>query len=74
MQAGKQLLESETHGHSLFVRTHAILDDMEVAPDFYSYFASLCPLLDVDPSLWCISAWNDNGKRGFIDTQRNSET
>ena len=25
------------------------------------------PLLDLDKSLWCVSAWNDNGKKGFVD-------
>ena len=24
------------------------------------------PLLDKDPSLWCVSAWNDNGKEGMV--------
>lgn len=36
-------------------------DDMKIAPDFYSYFSALAPLLQTDPSLYCISAWNDNG-------------
>ncbi|CAH3018352.1 unnamed protein product, partial [Porites evermanni] len=38
-------------------------------PDFYEYFTATKPLLDKDPSLWCISAWNDNGKEGMV--QRN---
>ena len=25
------------------------------------------PLLRSDPSLWCVSAWNDNGKAGLIN-------
>ncbi len=25
------------------------------------------PVLRSDPTLWCVSAWNDNGKRGIID-------
>lgn len=37
-------------------------DDMEVAPDFFSYFDALSPLLERDPTLFCVSAWNDNGK------------
>lgn len=40
-----------------------------VAPDFYEYFKATKPLLVKDPSLWCISAWNDNGKEGMV--QRN---
>lgn len=39
------------------------------APDFFEYFTATKPLLDKDPSLWCISAWNDNGKEGMV--QRN---
>ena len=41
---------------------------MEVAPDFYSYFQATRPLLATDMKLWCVSAWNDNGKEVFIDT------
>lgn len=37
-------------------------DDLEVAPDFFEYFEATEPLLEKDPSLWCVSAWNDNGK------------
>jgi hypothetical protein len=25
------------------------------------------PMLRSDPTLFCVSAWNDNGKRGIID-------
>lgn len=41
-------------------------DDLEIAPDFYEYFAANIPLLHKDPTLWCVSAWNDNGKTGFV--------
>jgi alpha-1,3-mannosyl-glycoprotein beta-1,2-N-acetylglucosaminyltransferase len=36
------------------------------APDFFEYFAATRPLLDQDQSLWCVSAWNDNGKEGMV--------
>ncbi|MBN3299896.1 MGAT1 acetylglucosaminyltransferase, partial [Amia calva] len=42
-------------------------DDLEVAPDFFEYFRALLPLLRQDPSLWCVSAWNDNGREGVVD-------
>jgi len=42
-------------------------DDLEVSPDFYEYFSATLPLLKTDSSLWCVSAWNDNGKQGLID-------
>jgi len=40
-------------------------DDMELAPDFFEYFAALAGVLDADDSLWCISSWNDNGRAGL---------
>ena len=45
-------------------------DDLEVAPDFFDYFESTLPLLKKDRSLWCVSAWNDNGKKGLIDENK----
>lgn len=36
-------------------------EDMEVAPDFFSYFSAMLPHLQADPKLFCVSAWNDNG-------------
>eukprot|EP00735_Rhodelphis_limneticus_P010995 TRINITY_DN4037_c0_g1::TRINITY_DN4037_c0_g1_i1::g.12016::m.12016 TRINITY_DN4037_c0_g1::TRINITY_DN4037_c0_g1_i1::g.12016 ORF type:complete len:631 (-),score=77.63,sp/Q9XGM8/MGAT1_ARATH/37.50/6e-47,GNT-I/PF03071.10/1.6e-72,Glyco_tranf_2_3/PF13641.1/4.7e-07,Glyco_transf_18/PF15024.1/6.2e-06,Glycos_transf_2/PF00535.21/0.0022,ABC2_membrane_3/PF12698.2/0.39 TRINITY_DN4037_c0_g1_i1:43-1935(-) len=46
-----------------FDRSHVIIveDDMIFAPDFFSYFLQTAPLLDIDPTLWCVSSWNDNG-------------
>jgi alpha-1,3-mannosyl-glycoprotein beta-1,2-N-acetylglucosaminyltransferase len=45
---------------------NSITEDMDVAPDFFSYFSSTVDLLEADPSLLCISAWNDNGLEGFV--------
>ncbi|EGC32979.1 hypothetical protein DICPUDRAFT_88972 [Dictyostelium purpureum] len=42
-------------------------DDLIVSPDFLDYFEKMSPLLDKDESLFCISAWNDNGKKRFIN-------
>ena len=42
-------------------------DDLEISPDFYEYFTATLPLLRSDPTLWCVSAWNDNGKAGLIN-------
>ena len=41
-------------------------DDLEVAPDFFEYFEATKALLEKDPTLWCVSAWNDNGKTGMV--------
>ena len=38
-----------------------------LAPDFFEYFLGTYPLLVSDNSLWCVSAWNDNGKAGLVD-------
>lgn len=37
------------------------VDDLDIGPDFYEYFLGTFPLLRADKTLWCISAWNDNG-------------
>lgn len=42
-------------------------DDLDIAPDFFEYFLGTYPLLTRDSSLWCISAWNDNGKSELVD-------
>lgn len=42
-------------------------DDLNVAPDFFEYFLATHKLLKQDKSLWCVSAWNDNGKANVVD-------
>jgi len=37
-------------------------EDLEIAPDFFSYFAAMLPILKGDSQLFCVSAWNDNGR------------
>lgn len=51
-------------------RVVVVEDDMEVAADFFSYFDALAPVLEGDPTLWCVSAWNDNGKRRLAVDER----
>ena len=48
------------HSHAIIVE-----DDMLFSPDFLGLFEATAPLLDSDPSLWCISSWNDNGLKFF---------
>ena len=43
-----------------------LADDLEVAPDFFEYFEATYDLLHSDPTLWCVSAWNDNGKNDLV--------
>lgn len=48
---------------SLFpAANHALVleEDLDVSPDLFAYFSQTLPLLE-DPSLYCISAWNDLG-------------
>lgn len=56
---------------SLFQSSNGIIiveDDLEVSPDFLNYFKTFSPLLfDKKENLYCISAWNDNGKDGQIE-------
>merc|ERR1719343_1687856 len=39
---------------------------MDVAPDFFSYFKAMLPMLHSDPDLYCVSAWNDNGDASLV--------
>ena len=41
-------------------------DDLLFAHDFMDYLLAAAPVLDVDPTVWCISAWNDNGFKGLV--------
>merc|ERR1719316_702493 len=43
---------------------------MEVAPDFFSYFSAMAPILKQDPMMFCISAWNDNGDSSLVSDPR----
>ncbi|XP_050402882.1 protein O-linked-mannose beta-1,2-N-acetylglucosaminyltransferase 1 [Patella vulgata] len=38
-----------------------IEEDLDVSPDFLNYFSQTKHLLEEDSSLYCISAWNDQG-------------
>jgi len=41
-------------------------NDLTVSADFLWYFRATAPLLEQDPTLFCVSAWNDNGFRGVV--------
>lgn len=45
-------------------------EDLQIAPDFYEYFAATAPLLDQENTLFAISAWNDNGFRSQVKDER----
>ena len=46
------------HSHVIIVE-----DDMLFSPDFLRYFEAMAVLLERDSSLFCVSAWNDNGRQ-----------
>ena len=50
----------------LFIFQRFFRLDMIVSPDFLLYFEQLAPLLQDDPTLWCISSWNDNGHINLV--------
>eukprot|EP01128_Nolandella_sp_AFSM9_P008944 TRINITY_DN558_c0_g2_i2.p1 TRINITY_DN558_c0_g2~~TRINITY_DN558_c0_g2_i2.p1 ORF type:complete len:507 (-),score=86.98 TRINITY_DN558_c0_g2_i2:1007-2443(-) len=41
-------------------------DDLQVAPDFFTYMTAGMRLLEQDPTLLTVSAWNDNGRPGLV--------
>jgi len=41
-------------------------DDIEVAEDFFEYFLATYNLLAHDNTLWCVSAFNDNGQYRLV--------
>jgi len=45
-------------------------EDIEVSADFFDYFNATAWLLDQDPSLLCISAYNDNGQGQYAGDPR----
>lgn len=50
----------------LFDAVIIIEDDMEISPDFFSYFETMYNKLKEDKTLYCVSAWNDNGQQQFV--------
>ena len=49
----------DIYGHT---RVILLEDDMEISSDFFSYFTKMSEIMDVDQSVMCVSAWNDNGQ------------
>ncbi|KAK9868373.1 hypothetical protein WJX84_008202 [Apatococcus fuscideae] len=49
-----------------FPRIIILEDDMQLAVDFFSFFEASAPLLSSDPSLYCVSSWNDHGQDRFV--------
>jgi len=45
-------------------------DDLVVSFDFIDFFEQLCPLMQRDESIFCVSAWYDNGYPGLVSDSR----
>jgi GR25 family glycosyltransferase involved in LPS biosynthesis len=41
-------------------------DDMIFSPDFLAFFQHTYKLYERDPTVYCISSWNDNGRFGLV--------
>ncbi len=41
--------------------TVVLEEDLEVSPDLFSYFSQTLQLLREDETVYCVSAWNDQG-------------
>uniref|UniRef100_A0A7S4EHE9 alpha-1,3-mannosyl-glycoprotein 2-beta-N-acetylglucosaminyltransferase n=1 Tax=Pseudo-nitzschia australis TaxID=44445 RepID=A0A7S4EHE9_9STRA len=63
-------LDSQQKQHPLPQRLMLLEEDIEVAPDFFSYMESTSTLLDNDPTLFAVSAFNDNGHLENGDPKR----
>eukprot|EP00741_Cyanophora_paradoxa_P001725 tig00000498_g1672.t2 len=51
-------------------RVIIVEDDMIFSPDFLPYFEQTGRLLDEDPTIWCISSWNDNGFKHLVSDNK----
>ena len=56
-----ELFLRRLHSHVVVVE-----DDMLVSPDFFILFRDTAPLLNDDPTVFCVSSWHDNGRRGLV--------
>lgn len=52
--------------NSKFNRVIILEEDIEIAPDFFTYFERLSPILDQDKTIMCVSCWNDNGQATHV--------
>jgi len=59
----RKVFANETESASLVYPRRVIIleEDIHIAPDFFSFFAVMAPILDKDSTLLAISAFNDNG-------------
>ena len=51
-------------------RVIVLEDDLDIAPDFFNYFLATATVLDSDPTIYCVSAYNDNGQANKVHDPR----
>jgi alpha-1,3-mannosyl-glycoprotein beta-1,2-N-acetylglucosaminyltransferase len=62
---------SSGSGSGTAVKRVIILEeDLQIAPDFFEFFASTVNILDEDSSLLGVSAWNDNGMSKLVRDEK----
>ena len=60
--ATPQLQASLTAAFNIYPSAEYVIileEDLDVSPDFFSYFSQTIGLLEQDPTVYCVSAWND---------------
>eukprot|EP00928_Gymnodinium_smaydae_P060295 TRINITY_DN4390_c3_g1_i1.p1 TRINITY_DN4390_c3_g1~~TRINITY_DN4390_c3_g1_i1.p1 ORF type:complete len:604 (-),score=112.47 TRINITY_DN4390_c3_g1_i1:62-1873(-) len=60
-----EAFERRGHEFAIFVE-----NDLTLSPDFLWYFRKTAWLLETDSSLFCVSAWNDNGFTGVATDEK----
>jgi GNT-I family len=53
----------------MLVSCFCLPDDLDISPDFFEYFLATYRVLRDDSTLWCVSAWNDNGKIDLVSNE-----
>lgn len=61
---------TQTFSDPLIKRVIILEEDLQIAPDFFEFFAGTAPLLDKDPQLMAVSAWNDNGFASMVKDEK----
>ncbi|KAJ8311444.1 hypothetical protein KUTeg_010799 [Tegillarca granosa] len=71
--SGKKDIEEQLDQNSGILQQLRVLkkesDDLDISPDFFEYFSATYNILKSDSTLWCVSAWNDNGKTAFVEDE-----
>lgn len=61
---------TEVFSDSSVQRVIILEEDLQIAPDFFEFFAAAMPLLDEDSNLMAVSAWNDNGLGALVQDSK----